>query len=90
MNMPQILRRFSIKPFRRKYHTLSWSIVASGNFIKKESLAQVFSCEFCEFSKNTYFYRTPPVAALFHEKKLPVLYEKEWQVIFLKVSKLTW
>ena len=26
-------------------------------------MAQVFSCEFCEISKNTYFYRTPPVAA---------------------------
>ena len=25
------------------------------NFIKKESLAQVFSCEFCEISKKTYF-----------------------------------
>ena len=25
------------------------------NFIKKESLAQVFSCEFCEISKNTFF-----------------------------------
>ena len=24
-------------------------------FIKKESLAQVFSCEFCEISKNTFF-----------------------------------
>ena len=23
------------------------------NFIKKESLAQVFSCEFCEISKST-------------------------------------
>ena len=33
------------------------------NFIKKESLAQVFSCKFCEISKNTFFYRTPPVAA---------------------------
>ena len=27
------------------------------NFIKKETLIQVFSCEFCEF------YTTPPVAA---------------------------
>ena len=27
----------------------------SCNFIKKESLAQVFSCEFCEISKNTFF-----------------------------------
>ena len=25
------------------------------NFIKKETLAQVFSCEFCEISKNTFF-----------------------------------
>ena len=25
------------------------------NFIKKENLAQVFSCEFCEISKNTFF-----------------------------------
>ena len=33
------------------------------NFIKKETLAQVFSCEFCEISKNTLCYRTPPVAA---------------------------
>ena len=33
------------------------------SFIKKETLAQVFSCEFCEISKNTFSYRTPPVAA---------------------------
>ena len=33
------------------------------NFIKKESLAQVFSCEFCKISKNTFSYRTPLVAA---------------------------
>ena len=32
------------------------------NFIKKETLTQVFSCEFCETS-NTFFHRTPPVAA---------------------------
>ena len=33
-------------------------------FIKtKEILAQVFSCEICENSKNTFSYRTPPVAA---------------------------
>ena len=33
------------------------------NFIKKETLAQVFSCEFFEISKNTFSYRIPPVAA---------------------------
>ena len=26
-----------------------------GLFIKKETLAQVFSCESCEISKNTFF-----------------------------------
>ena len=33
------------------------------NFIKKETLAEVFSCEFGEISRNTFSYRTPPVAA---------------------------
>ena len=28
----------------------------------KKRLAQVFFCGFCEISKNTFFYRTPPVA----------------------------
>ena len=32
-------------------------------FIKKETLAQVFYCEFCGISQNTFFYRTPLVAA---------------------------
>ena len=32
---------------------------AACNFIKKETLAQVFSCQFCEISKNTFSYRTP-------------------------------
>ena len=31
--------------------------------MKKETLAQVFSCEFCEISQNTFSYRTPLVAA---------------------------
>ena len=43
------------------------------NFIKKETLAQVFSCEFCEVSKNTFFYRIPLVAAseIFHNEVIP-------------------
>ena len=27
----------------------------ASNFIKKDTLAQMFSCEFCEISKNTIF-----------------------------------
>ena len=33
------------------------------NFIKKENLVEVFSCEFCEIFKYNFSYRTYPVAA---------------------------
>ena len=36
---------------------------SADNFIKKGTLAQVLSCEFCEISKNTFSYKTPPVTA---------------------------
>ena len=38
-------------------------VTGACNFVKNETLAQVFSGEFCEIYKNTYSYRTPPVAA---------------------------
>ena len=34
-----------------------------GLFLIKLTMAQVFSYEFCEILKNTFFYRTPPAAA---------------------------
>ena len=37
--------------------------VSACNFLKKETLAQVFFCEFCEISTNNFSYRTPPVVA---------------------------
>ena len=37
--------------------------------LKKENLAQVFSCEFCKISKNTFSYRTPLVAASGYSSK---------------------
>ena len=40
---------------------------------KKETLTQVFSCKFCEISKNTFSYRTSPVAAsVFLSLLLPI------------------
>ena len=33
------------------------------NFIKKETLAQLFSCEFWEIFKNTFFIEHIPVTA---------------------------
>ena len=37
--------------------------ILRANFIKKETLAQVFFYEFCKISKNTFFRRTPLIAA---------------------------
>ena len=34
------------------------------NLIKKETLAQVFSCEICEISNNSLSYRAPPAASV--------------------------
>ena len=41
---------------------ISYNILlySSCNFIKKETLEQVFSCEFFEISENNNFYSTPP------------------------------
>ena len=36
----------------------------TGNFFKKETLAQVFFREFCKNFKNNCFYRTPLLAVL--------------------------
>ena len=33
------------------------------SFFNKETLEQMFSCEFCDIFKSIYFYRTPLVAA---------------------------
>ena len=50
------------KSYLVKLHAPVWKfskVTCSCNFIKKETLAQVFSCQFCEIFKNTFFYRTP-------------------------------
>ena len=36
---------------------LCWNLLLI-KFIKKETQLQVFSCEFCETFKDTFFYRT--------------------------------
>ena len=53
-----VLKNFS--KFTGKH--LFWSLFFAGlRLSKKETLAQVFSCQFCEFYKNTFFYGIPPV-----------------------------
>ena len=48
------------------------------NFIKKETLAQVFSCEFCEISKNTFFteHLRATASALYHNSLKETCQEK--------------
>ena len=43
--------------------SIKWVQAEVCNFIKKETLTRVFSCEFCEISKNTFLHRTSLVAA---------------------------
>ena len=45
-------------------------ILSFSQIFKKETLAQVFSCEFSEISKNTFFHRTHLVAASVTQKFL--------------------
>ena len=54
--MPEILVKYSCR-------------AQACNFIKKESLVQVFSCEYCEISKNTFVYRIPLVVGSVFLKK---------------------
>ena len=53
--------------------------VASCNFTKKQTLAQVFSSEFCEIFKNPFLQRIPPVAASVKDKLVTGLLEKTYK-----------
>ena len=58
------------------------------NFINKETLAQVFSNEFCEISKNTFYYRTHRVATSVKKERkfFKLAFILNWHL--LKVLKL--
>ena len=60
-NKEAVVRRCSVEKvlLEKTCHRVSFLI----KFIIKENLVQVFSYKFCEISKNTFFYWTPPVAA---------------------------
>ena len=46
--------RCSLKKVFLEISQIFEKISSACNFIKKETLAQVFSCEFCKISENTY------------------------------------
>ena len=54
--------------------------------MKKEFLAQVFSCEFCEISKNTFFYRTPLVAPFDPLAKIRMYFSRSMYVPYARLS----
>ena len=58
-----VFRNFAKFTGKHLCQSIFFNKVEAWNFIKKETLAQMFSCEFCEISKNTFFHRTPLVAA---------------------------
>ena len=74
----------------RGLHWVSFLIklqAESCNFIEKETLAQVFSCEFCEISKNTFFteylWATSSVYITVHF--ILKDYQKDWVFILILV-----
>ena len=69
-----VLRNFAKFTGKHLFQSLFFNKLAGlrpETFFKKESLAQVFSCEFCEISKNTFFYRIPPaVASVYYNENI--------------------
>ena len=62
-----VLKNFAKFTGKHPCQSFFFNKVAGGacNFIKKETLAQVFSCEFWENSKNTFFTDHVRVTASF-------------------------
>ena len=51
-----VFLKISQNSHEKTYARVSFLIkLQACNFIKKETLAQMFSCEFCEIVKNTFF-----------------------------------
>ena len=44
---------------------------SAGNFIKKEALVQMFSCEFCEIFTKNFLQRTATVTASKNQHNMP-------------------
>ena len=72
------------------------AVVLACYFVEKETLQQVFSCEFWEISRNTFSYRKPQVAAsgrwkIIKSKTLQRIFsqkllEIEWVIIMQETS----
>ena len=70
--------------FSMIFHTFQLWYSQACNFIKKGTLAQVFSSEFCKISEKTFSYRTPPVAASVRTPRPIFQNRSEWQLQEMK------
>ena len=63
--MTKMLQLLCCKFVMIKIADKPWQIIGLGpaTLLRKKTLAQVFSCEFCEIYQNTFYYRAPLVAA---------------------------
>ena len=53
--------------------------LSPATLLKKETLAQVFSCEFCKISKNTFLHRKLLVAASGDQRK-PIKFQQIYRL----------
>ena len=60
-----VVQRYSLKKvfLKTSQNSQENTCVRVSFLIKLKTLGLVFSCEFWEISKNTFSYKTPPVAA---------------------------
>ena len=58
-----VLKNFSKFKGKHLCQSLVFNKVEACNFIKKETMAQVFFCEFCKNFKNTFFSKNTAVSA---------------------------
>ena len=78
-----VLRNFAKFTGKRLWQSLFFNkVTGECNSIKRETLSQVFSWEFCEIYKNAFFYRIPLLTAsgLCFERKN---FTREVSVLFL-------
>ena len=54
---------------------------STSNFIKIETLAQVFFCELCKISKSTFSEKTPSVAAFLNADAVKVMLLLQWLLL---------
>ena len=83
-----VLRNFA--KFTGKNQCQSLFFNKAAGFIKRETLAQVFSCEFCEISKNTFFreHLRPTASKLcFRDSKITLFHR---YIILPPITFLTW